>query len=607
MRPAVVVALFSLLAACQEGQDFSPPSIVGDTLTDPTQPLADVHPGVTSVDIGVESGFQDWSFGHFKRGRSCAVADFDNDGRQDIALGHPADESFILMNVTEPGGPIKFEPGQLFETGSLSWVVQPADYDNDGDYDLFQGMGGIEGLEFNRLWRNELIPSGQLTFTDVTLEAGVPGPKNQEGQFVPAANAGANWGDVDMDGDVDLYVSEDVWPLRAYDRLKPSDWMGYDLLFVNNGDGTFTNRAFEVGLRSQEPTRHSVQLDFDNDGDLDIYENNFTKLKKLWLNKFVETGELRYVDVTAGAALEENGNMQYPLETFASATADFNNDGFEDIIGFVRGYPSGGPYLFGHTLFLNMQGHGYVDATEVSNLNNPFEPGLRNHAFNGVMGCNPSDVNGDGLIDVYIGNGGPESGQENQLFVARELVDTEFPGIGTLKVPIFDNWTDLIDFPAAEDPKAIEAGIEYPPYPYRGHGTCIADFDNDGLVEIAAQEGGTYLWGGEVSREPKRLFQIRTPEKPNWITIHPKGDGVTVSRDAIGTRIAVTVLGPDGDEWTVHKTLHGGNGFSSQNGFDLNFGLKDATEITKVQVLWPDGTSSSIDDVEMNQRIEVQR
>ena len=76
-------------------------------------------------------------------------------------------------------------------------------------------------------------------------------------------------------------MSQDVWPLRSYDRLITSDWQGYDLMFVNNGDGTFTNRAFELGLLSQEPTRHSHFLDADNDGDLDLYENNFTKPKKL--------------------------------------------------------------------------------------------------------------------------------------------------------------------------------------------------------------------------------------------------------------------------------------------------------------------------------------
>ena len=607
MRIAVLVVNIGLSAAlvgCHKDEtDVVLPGEPEDTSVVVT---GDVHPGVTSADLAIEAGFQDWDFGHFTRGRSCTVADFDLDGLQDIALGNPSDESYILRNATEPGGPLKFEPSTVLVTGTLSWVIQAADYDNDGDWDLFQGNGGIEGNEFNRLWRNEQIPTGSLTFTDVTQEAGVPGPKNRDGVFVPAPNGGATWGDVDRDGDIDLFVSEDVWPLRSYDRLKPGDWQGYDLMFVNNGDGTFSNQAFSLGLLSQEPTRHSHFFDADNDGDLDLYENNFTKPKKLWMNRLVETGELSFTDITEHAMLD-GGDMGYPLESFSSGTADFNNDGFEDIISFVRGYPSTGPYLLGHTIFLNYQGQGFVDATALTNLNNPFEPGLRNHAFNGVMGSTPTDMNGDVLVDVWIGNGGPESGQANQLFVARELVEHEFPGVGKLMVPVFDNWTDLIDFPAEQDPAAIAAGIEYPAYPYRGHGTCVADFDQDGVLEIAVQEGGTYLWGGEISREPNRLFQLRMPEKQSWLSVRPEGDGVHVSRDGIGTKLAVTAANAAGEEWTVHKKLYGGVGFSASTGFDIFVGLKDAIDIVSVDILWPDGFEQTMTDVELDQRIVVRR
>jgi hypothetical protein len=273
----------------------------------------------------------------------------------------------------------------------------------------------------------------------------------------------------------------------------------------------------------------------------------------------------------------------------------------------VRGYPSGGPYLLGHTIFLNVEGQGFVDATAASNINSPFEPGLRNHAFNGVMGSLPADMTGDGLVDVWIGNGGPESGQENQLFIARELVDVEFPGVGTMKVPVFDNWTDLIAFPPEEDPAAIAAGIEYPAYPYRGHGTCVADFNQDGNLDIAVQEGGTYLWGGEISREPNRLFQLYQPEAHSWIAIRPNGDGINVSRDGIGTKVVVTTLDAEGNESTFHKKLYGGNGFSGSLGMDIYVGLGDATEIVSVDLLWPDGTEVTLEDVELDERIVVQR
>lgn len=582
------------------------------TVIDTTEPPDEtgVHPGVTSVDLAVPSGFQDWHFGHFKRGRSCAVADLDLDGRQDIVMGNPSDESLIMRNVSTGPGHVAFEPANVLigqeEGRSLSWVVQPSDYDQDGDYDLFFGMGGIEGLEYNHMFRNELVPTGELAFTDVTAEANLLGPRDLEGNIVEAPNAGAVWGDVDLDGDVDLFVSEDVWPLAKYGRLKPLDWMGYDLLMLNQGDGTFENVAFQVGLISQEPTRHSILVDVDNDGDLDLYENNMTKFKKLWLNLLKETGELRFTDITAAASLD-GGDLAYPLETFATSTADFNNDGWQDIMAFVRGYATQGPYGLGHTLFLNVEGRGFVDGTEISQINNPFEPGLRNHAFNGVMGCTPSDVTGDGLVDVFIANGGPETGMNNQLFVAKELVDVDYPGIGTVKVPVFENWTDLIDFPAEEDPAAIALGIEYPPFPYRGHGTCVADFDRDGVLEMAVQEGGTFLWGGTISQEPDRLFQLQLPQKNHWISIHPVGDGTRVSLDAIGTRIAAYWLDADGDEHAVHNTLRMGNGFGANNGFEVFLGLGQAVSLDRVEVLFPDGELVVLDEPAMDQVLTVQR
>lgn len=603
LRTAILCVLSSAGCRAQEVVLHPPP---------PDPPAPPVHEGVESIDLGVSSTFQGGThFGHFTRGRSCTVADFDLDGRQDIALGNPSDESYVLRNVSTGPGDVRFEVMTTLidtdtEETSLAWVAQASDYDNDGDYDIFYGMGGIEGLEYNHLFRNELVPTGTLSFVDVAEQAGVLGPTDLDGQVHEGANAGAVWGDFDRDGDNDLFVSETVYPTRAYDKLKKTDWLGYNVLFRNNGDGTFTNIANEAKLHSQESSRHSSVADIDNDGDLDIYENNFAGFQVLWRNDLVEKGELLFHDITSSAALD-GGDMAYPLESFVSATEDLNNDGWQDLIAFVRGYTTQGPYGLGHTIFLNVEGRGFVDATALTKLNSPFEPGLRNHAFNGVMGCTPSDMTGDGLVDFYIGNGGPESGQSDQLFVAKELVPHEFPGIGALDVPVYENWTDLIDWPAEEDPDTLALGIEYPPYPYRTHGICVADFDMDGSVEIAVRNGGTYLWGGEISREPNRLFRLSAPKPHGWLSVHPVGDGVHVSRDAIGTRLRAVVETPEGTIREVYKTLHGGNAFSASNGFDVYIGLGDALSVRTLEITWPDGEVDRQDNVPMNQRIAVER
>jgi hypothetical protein len=199
----------------------------------------------------------------------------------------------------------------------------------------------------------------------------------------------------------------------------------------------------------------------------------------------------------------------------------------------------------------------------------------------GVMGCQLGDVNGDGAPDVYIGNGAPMDadsplgGQLDQLFVSSQ---------GHGAPPSFTNETALIDFPAPEAP-----GVRYPPYPYRTHGTVIADLDGDGSQEVAVAEGGP-AGSPDYVREPDRLFKFEWDRTPSWLIVHPEGDdGLHVSSDAIGTRISVHVRDDQGETWTVRRTLFGGSCFSASNGFDLYFGLANATSIESLEIMWPDG------------------
>lgn len=584
-------------------------------LPDPTSPAppTDTSASLAFGDLASEeitntSGAQTATWlGRFGHGRSCAVADLDNDGLPDLVIGHPSEELFYLHNESTPGN-VDLVPGEVLLDGRLAWAVHSADYDNDGDEDLFVAMGGIEGAEKDVLLRNELAETGQLHFTDATDLAGVGGPRSEKGDVMPSPSAGASWTDFDLDGDLDLYVSQDVYPLRALADLKPSDPRGYDLLYLNNGDGTFTDVARSIGLANQAPTRQPAVLDIDGDGDMDIFENNYTRLSVLWRNMLKERGQLGFEDVTAEFSLN-GGDVGYPLESFASAAQDFNQDGLDDLIVFVRGFASGGPYLDGHVLLLNAGGAGFVDASVQSRLNNPFEPGLlRNHAFLGVMGSNATDVNGDGLIDVLIGNGGPEGGMFNQLYVSEGITPQTFDGVGEIGVPDFGNYTHLIDFPAPEDPDVLGMGIEYAPYPYRTHGYCVADFDLDGTVEVFESNGGTPHWGGDASREPDRMFRFAVPGAPrHWLLVRPHGDGVTVPRDALRTRVAATVTTPGGGTRTVYGTLYGSNGFSSSNTWGIHLGLSDAERVQSLEVHWPDGAVVTVDDPGIDRVVEIDR
>jgi hypothetical protein len=575
---------------------------------------------ITVRDLGYQSTFQDDYLGHFKRGRALVAADFDLDGRTDFYMGNPGDESFILHNISA-NGRTRFEMGQVLVADSIAWGAAAADYDNDGDYDLFITCGANEGIGLNYLFKNMLKEEGALRFEDVSDFAGIRGPYDSQGNGpYQVSNANSVWGDYDLDGDVDIFVSVNDWgandqsaPLMdmpsgispttdlgihgdacgdvrfiaprhkstvqrmgAVAATIPDELFGRNILWRNNGDGTFTDVTLAAGLTSRNGTRHSTFFDYDNDGDLDLYENNHGDLNVLWRNNIIGTGEPTFTNASLSFVTPGVEDIRYPNLSFASCAADFNNDGWQDLVGFMRGEGPelGSPYPEGHTLFMNRGGASFVNVAQASGLNTNFI----SDPLGGVMGCMIEDVTGDGILDVYVGNGGPRYGVADLFFVGTNAIDAD---------PVFMDRTSLIDYPVEQ------SNLVLPTYPYRTHGTAFADADGDGLPEIGVINGGPSFNSDEV-QEPDRLFKLTITPRPNWLRIRPVGNGVTSSRDAIGTRLALTVRKSGGTPWTLHRTLYGGQCFSAQNGFDLFFGLRDANQVVSLQIMWPDGTQETI-------------
>ncbi len=558
---------------------------------------ADPEPWVV-IDRGLETAFQDSLGGYHKRGRALIAADFDLDGRVDFYFGNPGDESYVMRNITTPGKAAYFELAQVLFTGGLPWGAVAADFDNDGDYDLFVASGGNEGAMYDMFFRNTYLETGTLAFVDETELAGVAGPI-PDGQTQPLATASANAAAVDynQDGYVDIFVNTNYFPNNGGGMFfgstficpieflvppvgpQPPDepTLARNILWHNNGDGTFTNVAEEVGLTSLRPSRHSTWLDVDNDGDYDLYENNYNDYNILWRNLLAETGVAQFEDATLDFSHLPDEQIRYPYKSFVSAAADFNNDGWEDLIVFYRGASPdvGSPYPVGHALFLNLHGEGFVNAGTSSNLNDNYT------AFDGVMGCQVGDVTGDGRPDVYIGNGGPYEGQFDQFYV-----NSTPPGEFDVT---FQDHTSAINFPAPELP-----GLGYAPYPYRTHGVAFVDVDNNGTLEIAVSNGGPASYPNAV-REPDRLFELMG-DPYSYFKLRLVGDGEQVSRDAIGARVALQVRQGDEPSRTIYRTLFSNSCFSAQNGFELHFGLGKADTIDSVRIIWPDGYVQTIDE-----------
>ncbi len=559
------------------------------------------------VDLGLSAGVQDGARGHFGRGRACAAADFDGDGRTDLFVGNPGDESYIMRNITEPDGAIQFEPGPVLSDDGLMWGGTAADFDNDGDVDLFVSCGGNEGAAPDHLFVNHTAPGGPIALVEATADA-LLFPVDDYGEPRFTYGMGSQWVDYDRDGLLDLFVNVNALALNSL-VLEHPRLVGQNLLWHNEGDGTFTDQSAQVGLVSRGPSRHSTWLDFDNDGDMDLFELNHGRPNIVWQNQFVESGTASFEQVTAQVSLA-GSNLAYPLNTFSSIGADFNNDGWQDLFVFTRGWADEGPHLGGHVLFLNVGGKGFVDVSSFTGLDLYFEAGEPAPSETtemdmlalGVMGSSVLDANGDGLPDIWVGNGGMWQGHDNQLLVSEGLAAVEIEDIGQVVVPTYGDWSHLFQFPAPET-----AFIkDYPPSPYRTHGTCFADLDDDGLPEIFVVNGGPAVAPDEV-REPDRLFKIELATPAQALTVHPVGDGTRVNRSAIGTRVAARIgRSTDGSQWMVRGTLTAGSGFSAQHGPDILLGLGDADVVHELVVNWPDGTVQHLDNLKPGQRIVVE-
>lgn len=283
-------------------------------------------------------------------GLNMVQADYNNDGNLDVLIlrgawhrkyGRP--NSLLRNNGNATFTDVTFEAGlgeKHFPTKTACW----ADYDNDGDLDLFIGNECSQWFDAPcQLFRN----NGDETFTDVAAQAGL-----QARLFSMAAV----WGDYDHDRYPDLYLGGD----------SPADPQ-HTHLFRNNGNGTFSDVASQLGLTRPKFSFPAWFWDFNNDGNLDLYI----------------TAHQRSVGLLALDALNphqtaHNGVVQGTTNFGVPPGSDYDKWQFE--------LPA---------LYCGNGKGGFDDVASEQNLNYPTEP----------MGANFGDLNGDGYLDFYLATG----------------------------------------------------------------------------------------------------------------------------------------------------------------------------------------------------------
>lgn len=548
-----------------------------------TGPVAPPPAGLTVVDLAPEVGVQGALPDTVYHGRACLAADFDGDERTDLWVGNPGDDSYVMLADAS----YQFSPGYFLEGGVIAWAGAAADYDDDGDTDVFVAAGGNEQPDFSFLLENTTIDGGvpgAFGFRDATASAGVAGTIDPEtGELWPIRAAGGAWGDVDLDGDLDLFVS-----VNKLDSPEGGPEEGRNLLYRNDGGGVFTEIGKQAGLDAgaRRPTRHSALFDADNDGDLDLYENNYKEPNVFWRNRMADDGVMRFEDATTEWGLPGE-RLDYPSDSYAAAGVDFNNDGWTDLIVFAKGDDPGRdtPYPPGHALFLNTGGLGrvgFVNVAQAAGINDELDTEY------GVMGCQAADLDADGVPDVYVGNGAPVSSSPDFFFLSEGTAELTIDGLGTLSYPTYVSGTYLIDFPADMPPALVYAH----PYPYHTHGQCAADFDGDGYYELFVTNGGPAF---SEHAEPDRLFDFVFGVTPPAIRVRLEGDGVRVNRDAIGAAITVRWTDGGGAARATRGLVQAGTSFSAQNDRVLTLGMPGVQRVDALEVVWPDGTTQQVD------------
>jgi enediyne biosynthesis protein E4 len=501
----------------------------------------------------------------------CGVAfyDFDNDGWLDIFLvngwrleGFPAGQEPIshlfknnrdgtFTDITSKAGLVHSGWGQGVCVG---------DYDNDGYEDLYVTYYGKNVLYHN---------NGNGTFTDVSEKAGVAGDGKRW-------NTGCAFVDYDRDGRLDLFVANYIdLDLKTAPVPESGPCLykgvmvacgppglngGKNILYHNNGDGTFTDVSEKCGILKANGTYGLgvVTADLDNDGWPDIYVANDSTASALYQNK--QNGTFTDIALEAGCALSADGKPQAGMGISAG---DYDLDGNLDLVktNFAGDTPS---------LYHNLGGANFEDAT--------FQGGLGKHTQYLGWGCGFFDFDNDGWPDILICNG--------HVYPEVEQLKTE---VGYPQRKLL--YRNLRNGKFEDISESVGSGISVPS---ASRGCAFGDFDNDGDVDFVVN----------CVNEAPQLIRCDSSLKNNWIKV--RTIGTKSNRSGIGVRLrCVTQMPGEAKPHSQIDEVRSGGGYFSQNDLRVHFGLEKAEKVDLLEIRWPSGLVETLKDIQPNQLIYV--
>jgi enediyne biosynthesis protein E4 len=498
-------------------------------------------------------------------GGGVALLDYDNDGRLDVFFTNGAKLDDPMPAGKQPDKSDRKFWNRLYhqeENGSFRDVTEKAgltgmpqdrygmgvavgDYDNDGFPDLYVTSYGA-----NTLYHN----NGDGTFTDVTAKAGVA---------ASGWSASAGFFDYDNDGRLDLFVTRYVewtFPANGYCGERKPGYRAYchpdnyppisDVLFHNNGDGTFTDVSAKAGLAAVPGKGLGVAFaDYDGDGYTDVFVANDSVQEFLFHNN--GNGTFTEVGLLVGVGFNEDG------KTFAGMGADFadyDNDGRPDIL--VTDLSNERYHLFRQAADGSFQ-----DATNSSGL------GAATLLFSG-WSTRLFDYDNDGWKDIFVAQGH-----------VMDTIEKTAPNLRYMQPPLLLR-NDSGRFVRAAAGEALQKD-------WAGRGAAFGDLDGDGAVDIVMTSVG----------QQAIVLKNETGAQGQWLGLRMLGK--RSNRDGIGCRVKVV----SASGTTQHFTVSTAVGYLSASDKTLRVGLGRAAAAALVEIRWPSGIVQTLENVAAGQTV----
>jgi len=446
-----------------------------------------------------------------------AWGDFDNDGYDDLLF-----RGRTLWRNLQDGTFMEVANARIDIGGSRGGIW--GDYDNDGYLDIYQ-LHGPDGDD--RLFHNE----GDGTFKDMTYFAG----EVSDGGL---PTEGAGWGDYDNDGYLDLYVANYEYPANSGNGT-------YDVLYHNNGDGTFTNVTSEAGmLVPPECGRGVAWADYNDDGYQDIYVANYRLNQNfLWENN----GDGTFTNVAPDLGVEGDLVLGYYGHSIGADWGDIDNDGDLDLFVANLAHPRFITFSDISKLYINTGPPNYnFQDVQVQTRGIAYEETHSDPSF--------ADYDNDGDLDLFI----TSVYEDRPTFLYRNDGDGSFTDVTDAVGTVTDN----------------------------GWGAAWSDYDNDGFMDLAVGSGnGTKF----------KLFG-NGGNHNNWFMARLQG--TTSNSFGIGARVMLESNGT-----TYIREINAGKGTTSQGLIGAHFGLGNLEDdaVVNVTILWPSGIMQRAEGLDVDQ------